>query len=125
MSYTGILLRGDTLSVIHSDPPVVRELTWAGEYLSGGSVSGTVYYLNTAVLAKLAAVDPATGAVTPGVKTSDLPITFDGAGFIQEAGAHMLVKGAHEWVYEALAAVDAIDDTTMEFAGITLQVGEL
>jgi len=88
MADTGLLLRGDLFNIIFIDPVVTREIAIAGAWLSAGTDNGTggtdVHYLNLAALAKIGKLNDDQGSSDAGLKTSDLPITFDGGLFNQQ-----------------------------------------
>jgi hypothetical protein len=122
MAYTGILLRGSDFTTIYNDPPINREAAMAGDHLALGSYSGIITYLNIGQLSKIGKLTDENGTYVPGFKTSDLPINFDGNGYIKNNNTNMLVAGTYQWDHEALAALVTVDDTTFEFASTSIDV---
>jgi hypothetical protein len=121
MAYTGILLRGDTYDNIHSDPAVGREAVIAGEFLSLGTFTGVVHYLNIEQLARIGKIG-ADGTYAPGFKTSALPITFNGGTFDTTEDNDYIVVEGHNWRYEPLANIEAADATNLTISGVNLSV---
>jgi hypothetical protein len=83
--YTGILLRTDTHPNFAIDLLVHRELAVSPSGLGIGVDRGSgveTFWLNYEALAKIGLI-AANGTVTPGFKTSDIPITFD-SGTLKE-----------------------------------------
>lgn len=119
MAYTGILLRGDTFNNIYLDPPITRELALAGQWIGAGADNGAggtnLYWLNLVQLAKLGELTDDQGSYTPGFKTSDLPVVFDGVGYIRDETDHMLVDGLYKWYYAGVKAIKSGDHTTVTF----------
>jgi len=98
MAYTGILLRGDTQPNIMADPPIHRELaiTDKGLVLGYDSGSGVVNFtLNYDILSKLATVADDGTIAFEGLKTSDVPILFDGSGDIKVTPDSIILKDVH------------------------------
>ena len=90
--YTGILLRYDSQVNYETDVLVSRELAVSQYGLGigidrGSGVEG--FWLNYEALSKLSAIAP-DGAVTPGFKTSDIPIIYD-SGYLEAAAGGLLV----------------------------------
>jgi hypothetical protein len=117
MAYTGILVRADTFENIFADPAIEREIAMAGEYLTVGTPSG-VTYLNLAALSRIGIVND-DGTNIPGFKTSDIPINYDGTGFIKQETGWMLVKGVYKWYYEGLSGLKAASNTAATFTNGT------
>lgn len=106
MAYTGILVRGnEDYSTLMSDPPILRELAITagclvlGAYGSGGATD--IFKLNLAALSKIGVVDGNGNTPIQGFSTSDLPIVFNGTGYIKQAPAYMLVDSMHKFYYAA------------------------
>lgn len=119
MAYTGILLRGDTFNNIYLDPPITREAVVAGQWAGIGADNGAggtnIYWMNLAQLVKIGMLTDDQGNYTPGFLTSDLPIVFDGAGFIKEESDHILIDSTYKWYYLGLKAIKAGDHTSVTF----------
>ncbi len=123
MAYTGILLRGDTYDAITADPPINREVVMAGEFLGATTIGGSIYYLNLAELVKIGTPD-AQGNFTPGFKTSELPITYNG-GYIQRYDTYMGVDGTYTWRYEPLANIEVASTTELKISGVSMNTPNL
>lgn len=115
MATTGILLRGDTFANIYADPPIVREATTAGEHVGYCTITGSVYWLNIAMLSKIGAITDSSGNTQAGVKTSDMPIDYD-SGYIAEEATYMSINGTYSWNHAALGAITVLDDLNFTFA---------
>ncbi len=100
--YTGILLRADTHVNYSTDLLIHREyaVSELGLGIGFDHGSGVVqYWLNFDVLSKLGAI-ASDGVVTPGFKTSILPITFDAAGDIKVNTDNVIFKGSATLSYD-------------------------
>jgi len=98
MAYTGILLRGDTHQNIMNDAPIHRELaiTDKGLVIGYDNGSGVVNFtLNYDILSKIAAVAVNGTVAFNGLKTSNIPILFDGNGDIKITDSAITVRDIH------------------------------
>ena len=124
MADTGILLRGDTFNNLYIDPVVTRELAVAGQWLSAGTdngVGGTnVHYLNLAALAKIGKLQDDQGTGEINLKTSDLPIKYDGGLFNQQPEGIIIDENYMLWFaslgFKAVTAdkLTFLDDTELD-----------
>jgi len=98
MADTGILLRGSTHEDIMADKPIHREVCVTEKGLVIGYDSGSgidVKTLNLEVLAKIGKVAE-DGAVEEGLKTSQIPIIFDGLGDIKVTDDFLTLRDSHK-----------------------------
>ncbi len=127
MAYTGILLRGANFNTIYNDAPISREIVMAGEHLGFNTFGGVNYWLNIAALSFISSITDNQGNYSPGFKTSDLPITYDGVGYIKEESTHMLINSAYKFNYINLdfmsSAVPIMSTLTVNDVVVTFTQG--
>lgn len=119
MAYTGILLRGDTFANVVADPPINREVAMAGEWFGTTTMGGNTFYLNLAELSKIGKSTDNSGGFAPGIKTSELAITFDGGLFDKQATA-ITVNGSSTWRFTPLHNLEQADENVITVEGVTM-----
>lgn len=126
MAFTGILTRGEAVfNDLYIDPPIAREVAVAAEHLGVGSLSSTVYWLNLQALSAVGKIIDDQGNVFTGFKTSELPITYDGNGYVKNTASAMLVDGAYQFRYAPLDALEVLSDTSFKFGTMDIDVAVL
>ena len=103
MSYTGILVRGSSHATMLTDLPIHREvvMTELGLGVAWDTGSGVVTnWLNYNILSKIGVIAPDGLSAEPNLKTSNLPIIFDGVnGDMQLKTDSVVFKGTYKLPY--------------------------